>query len=163
MLRNRLTSSVVALAKLGDQTFTFLPVYAAAIADQQASGRPQNPSLIICPSTLVPHWAYEISKFVAPGLIQPLQYQGTPRERQVLQPQLLKHNVVVASYESVKADVDWLAKHTWLYCVLDEGHIIRNPKNRITQVSSIHVEHFAVVGQRLPQLCTAWLHLCLCC
>lgn len=109
-------------------------LFAAAIADQEASTQPQRPSLIVCPSTLVPHWAYEISKFVAPGLIRPLQYQGTPKERLLLQPQLAKHNVLVTSYESVKADVDWLAQHTWLYCVLDEGHIIRNPKNRITQV-----------------------------
>ena len=110
---------------------------AAAIADQQACDRPQNPSLIVCPSTLVPHWAYEIGKFVAPGLIRPLQYQGTPKERQLQQPLLLKHNVLVASYEAVKADVTWLTQHTWLYCILDEGHIIRNPKSRISQVSTL--------------------------
>ena len=34
-----------------------------------------------------------------------------------------------------------LAKHTWLYCVLEKGHIIRNPKNRITYVSSYASVH----------------------
>ncbi len=80
------------------------------------------------------HWAHEIGKFVEQDLLQPLQYQGSPKERVLLQPLLTQHNVVVASYESVKADVDWLSQHTWLYCVLDEGHIIRNPKSKITQV-----------------------------
>ena len=107
---------------------------AAAIVDQQAAGLTPPPTLIVCPPTLVSHWAHEIGKFVEEGLLQPLQYQGTPRERLLLQPLLPQHNVVVASYESVKADVHWLAQHTWLYCVLDEGHIIRNPKSKITQV-----------------------------
>jgi len=110
-------------------------VLAAAIVDQQAAGVNPPPTLIVCPPTLVSHWAHEIGKFVEEGLLQPLQYQGTPRERLLLQPLLSHHNVVVASYESVKADVHWLAQHTWLYCVLDEGHIIRNPKSKITQVT----------------------------
>ena len=107
---------------------------AAAVVEQQAAGVAPPPSLIVCPPTLVSHWAHEIAKFVQDGLLQPLQYQGTPRERALLQPCLPNHNVLVASYEAVKADVDWLSQHTWLYCVLDEGHIIRNPKSKITQV-----------------------------
>lgn len=90
---------------------------------------------------------------MAPGLIRPLQYQGTPRERLLLQPQLLKHNVLVTSYEAVKADVDWLTKHTWLYCILDEGHIIRNPKNRTTQVSNLLADRLQASGGALLCSC----------
>ena len=102
--------------------------------DQLKAGATPHPTLIVCPPTLVSHWAHEIGKFVEEGFLQPLQYQGSPKERAQLQSLLSQHNVVVASYESVKADVDWLAQHSWLYCVLDEGHIIRNPKSKITQV-----------------------------
>ena len=102
--------------------------------DQHRAGTTPPPTLIVCPPTLVSHWAHEIGKFVEGGFLQPLQYQGTPKERALLQPLLTHHNIVVASYESVKADVDWLAQQAWLYCVLDEGHIIRNPKSKITQV-----------------------------
>ena len=38
------------------------------------------------------------------------------------------------SYESVRADIEWVAQQQWLYCVLDEGHVIRNPKAKLTQV-----------------------------
>ena len=102
--------------------------------DQHRAGMTPPPTLIVCPPTLVSHWAHEIGKFVEEGFLRPLQYQGSPKERAQLQPLLSQHNIVVASYESVKADVVWLAQHAWLYCVLDEGHIIRNPKSKITQV-----------------------------
>lgn len=111
-----------------------LHLHAAAVMDQHRAGMSPPPTLIVCPPTLVSHWAHEIGKFVEGGFLQPLQYQGTPKERALLRPLLSHHNIVVASYESVKADVDWLAQHAWLYCVLDEGHIIRNPKSKITQV-----------------------------
>lgn len=111
-------------------------LHAAAVMDQHRAGATPNPTLIVCPPTLVSHWAHEIGKFVEEGFLQPLQYQGSPKERTQLQSLLAQHNILVASYESVKADVDWLAQHSWLYCVLDEGHIIRNPKSKITQVPS---------------------------
>lgn len=112
---------------------------AGAIVDQQAANMTPPPSLIVCPPTLVSHWAHEIGKFVEEGLLQPLQYQGSPKERALLQPLLGQHNIVVASYESVKADVEWLTQHNWLYCVLDEGHIIRNPKSKISQVQLVQI------------------------
>jgi TATA-binding protein-associated factor len=37
------------------------------------------------------------------------------------------------SYETLRADVDWAAARPWAYCVLDEGHIIRNPKSKLAQ------------------------------
>ncbi len=45
----------------------------------------------------------------------------------------LPHNLLVMSYESLRADIDWVAARRWLYCVLDEGHAIRNPRSRVTQ------------------------------
>ena len=42
--------------------------------------------------------------------------------------------MVVLSYETLRSDADWAAGITWLYCVLDEGHMIRNPKSKLAQV-----------------------------
>lgn len=77
-----------------------------------ASDAPR-PSLIVCPSTLVAHWPYEIAKFVGregSGGLRPLQYQGTPLERTALRAQLQVHDVVVMAYESLRAGgcLDWL-------------------------------------------------------
>ena len=42
-------------------------------------------------------------------------------------------DVVVMSYEVLRADVDWVSRRSWAYCVLDEGHIIRNPRSKLAQ------------------------------
>ena len=38
------------------------------------------------------------------------------------------------SYEALRSDVGWVSGIMWNYCVLDEGHIIRNPRAKISQV-----------------------------
>lgn len=58
---------------------------------------------MVCPSTLVAHWPFEISKFVAPDVLRPLAYHGTPAERTALRRQLAQHDVLVMSYESLRA------------------------------------------------------------
>lgn len=40
-------------------------------------------------------------------------------------------NLIIASYEIVRNDIEFLQTLTWNYCVLDEGHIIKNPKSKV--------------------------------
>lgn len=64
----------------------------------------------------------------------PAQCEGSPAARQALLKSAATADITVMSYESVRADIGWIAQRQWLYCVLDEGHIIRNPKAKLTQV-----------------------------
>eukprot|EP00887_Chlorella_sp_A99_P001519 scaffold8.g1519.t1 len=116
------------------KTLQATAVIAAATHEARAAagagGPPPRPSLIACPSTLVAHWPFEIGKFVAEEVLRPLQYSGTPSERASLRGQLARHDVLVMSYEHLRADADWVASIDWLYCVLDEGHAIRNPASK---------------------------------
>jgi TATA-binding protein-associated factor len=32
-----------------------------------------------------------------------------------------------------RTDIEWVSKHSWLYAVLDEGHVIRSAKTRVAQ------------------------------
>ncbi len=61
------------------------------------------------------------------------QYEGSPARRAELAARAGRADVVVMSYETLRADVDWAAARPWAYCVLDEGHIIRNPKSKLAQ------------------------------
>ena len=38
------------------------------------------------------------------------------------------------SYDVVCKDIDYLSQQFWNYCILDEGHIIKNLKSKITGV-----------------------------
>ncbi|KAG6003671.1 hypothetical protein E4U54_000646 [Claviceps lovelessii] len=89
------------------------------------------PSLIVCPPTLSGHWQQEIKNY-APFL-SVTAYVGPPAERKALRSRLGETDVVVTSYDVCRNDTDVLDEHSWNYVVLDEGHLIKNPKAKITQ------------------------------
>ncbi|KNE89981.1 hypothetical protein PSTG_16566 [Puccinia striiformis f. sp. tritici PST-78] len=89
------------------------------------------PSLVVCPPTLTGHWAHEIRTY-APNL-KPLLYVGGPPERLILLKKIKRHDVVILSYDIVRNDIERLSKISWNYCILDEGHIIKNAKSKLSQ------------------------------
>lgn len=106
-----------------------------------------RPSLIVCPATLVAHWPHEIAKFVDPAVLRPLQYHGTPDVRAALRSSLPKYDVVVMSYESLRADISWISQVKWAYCVLDEGHAIRNPSSKLAQAAhQVNAQHRLILS-----------------
>ena len=88
------------------------------------------PSLIVCPPTLSGHWQQEIKTY-APFL-SVTAYVGPPAERKAMKDLLDKTDVVVTSYDVCRNDIDIIEKYNWNYVVLDEGHLIKNPKAKIT-------------------------------
>eukprot|EP00899_Mesostigma_viride_P012526 jgi/Mesvir1/21274/Mv21673-RA.3 len=92
------------------------------------------PSLVVCPPTLVANWEHEVFKFCG-HVLRPVMYMGPPAARAHLQKQIANANydVVITSYEVVRKDVAELAAIAWNYLILDEGHIIKNAKAKITQ------------------------------
>lgn len=103
------------------------------------------PSLIVCPPTLTGHWYYEILKYT--DNLKPVLYTGNSRERYKLLPKLKKSDVVVTSYEVVRNDVASLQGISWQYCILDEGHIIKNAKTKLTKaVKTIRANHRLILS-----------------
>lgn len=100
------------------------------------------PSLVICPPTLTGHWVYEVEKFLKSNFLRPLHYVGLPGGREKLRPKIGKCNLVVASYDTIRKDIDFFKTIHWNYCILDEGHIIKNGKNKsskaIKQLNATH-------------------------
>ncbi|KNA20109.1 hypothetical protein SOVF_055380 [Spinacia oleracea] len=109
-------------------------IVASDVAEHRVinNGKEQPPSLIVCPSTLVGHWAYEIEKFIDPSVVSTLQYVGSAEERISIRSLFNKHNVIITSYDVVRKDVDFFGQLWWNYCILDEGHVIKNARSKIT-------------------------------
>lgn len=99
-------------------------------AKTQAPDMRRLPSLIVCPPTLSGHWQQEIKQY-APFL-SCVAYVGSPSERGSRRHLLENADIVITSYDVCRNDNDVLAPITWNYCVLDEGHLIKNPKAKIT-------------------------------
>ncbi|XP_050083942.1 TATA-binding protein-associated factor 172 [Anopheles aquasalis] len=90
----------------------------------------QLPSLVICPPTLTGHWVYEVEKFLPTRFLRPLHYVGLPVSREQLRHKLGTYNLIVASYDIVRKDIEFFGSVHWNYCILDEGHIIKNGRTK---------------------------------
>ncbi|XP_032595951.1 TATA-binding protein-associated factor 172 [Drosophila grimshawi] len=116
---------------------------------QEANASPL-PSLVICPPTLTGHWVYEVEKFLAPQspVLRPLHYFGFPVGREKLRSQIgTTCNLVVASYDTVRKDIDYFSSIHFNYCVLDEGHIIKNGKTKSSKaIKQLKAKHRLILS-----------------
>lgn len=127
------------------------------------SGESKNrplPSIVICPPTLTGHWLYEVGKFVSAQHLNPIHYTGPPFERAKLKHKIKKalqtssqgsrqgdkvkhhYNLIIASYDLVRNDIDFFSAIRWNYCILDEGHVIKNGKTKLAKaIKSLTANH----------------------
>lgn len=114
-------------------------------AKTQASDSRKLPSLIICPPTLSGHWQQEIKQF-APFLTC-LAYVGPSADRQKLRSQIGMTDIVITSYDICRNDNDVFTPLNWNYCVLDEGHLIKNPKAKTSMaVKKLNSNHRLILS-----------------
>jgi hypothetical protein len=90
-------------------------------------------SLVVCPSTLVGHWHSEITKFFpSQSILSPISYVGSVTKRNRVWQEITEgsqhFNIVVTSYSCLRSDIYLLSMQHWCYCILDEGHLLKNPK-----------------------------------
>lgn len=102
------------------------------------------PSLVICPPSLTGHWEQEFQQY-APTL-KVLVYAGGPSVRLPLQGQVPTADIVITSYDVARNDIDFVKKFDYNYCVLDEGHIIKNSQSKLAKaVKLINSNHRLVL------------------
>ena len=113
------------------KTLQTLCILATSSQEQAAAGT-ALPSLVVCPTTLVGHWRAEAARYVGHEALPTLAYAGSPALRAALRPKLLGRHLVVTSYETLRADVEHLAALQFDYLVLDEGHVIKNGRSKLS-------------------------------
>ncbi|RUP50793.1 hypothetical protein BC936DRAFT_137667 [Jimgerdemannia flammicorona] len=103
------------------------------------------PSLVVCPPTLTGHWYHEVLNYT--DTLRPLLYTGGPSERKRLRSKIKDHDVIIMSYDIVRNDIEDLGDINWNYCILDEGHIIKNGKTKITKaVKTVKASHRLILS-----------------
>lgn len=103
------------------------------------------PSLIICPPSLTGHWEQELNQY-APFL-SVVVYACGPTARVNLRPQMESADVIVTSYDVCRNDVEVLSAYQYNYCVLDEGHIIKNSASKLSKaVKRMRAEHRLILS-----------------
>lgn len=105
----------------------------------------RRPSLVVCPSTLTAHWEAEVQKWCAG--IEPLQYAGPKAARLGLRRKVAGADIIIMSYDTLRAEVAHWRQLRFNYCVLDEGHLIKNPKSAVsTACRAVQADHRLILS-----------------
>jgi len=90
-------------------------------------------ALVVCPTTLIYNWENEIRKFT-PGLKYHIHHGGArSREKE----ELLKHDVIITTYGTLRSDIKMLVTLQFDYLLLDESQAIKNPSSKVTRAASL--------------------------
>ncbi|QPB84566.1 ATP-dependent helicase [Pseudoalteromonas rubra] len=87
---------------------------------------PENPALIVCPTTLVANWCREIHKFSPSFTI--LVHRGT--DRTGYYKDLMRSDIVVTTYDTMVNDVSMFRGIDWSYLICDEAQAVKNPESK---------------------------------
>ncbi|MDA3883790.1 MAG: DEAD/DEAH box helicase [Bacteroidales bacterium] len=95
-------------------------------------------SLIVCPASIIYNWHNEFEKF-APDL-KVFKYIGNERDKNF--DYFSNYDIIITTYGLLRNDIENFIKYSFLYVVLDESQIIKNPRskiyNSVLQLDSSH-------------------------
>ena len=100
----------------------------AHIVIEEAAGRLDRPVLVVVPTTLVPNWTAELTRF-APNLRVVVLYGMDRHERRR---DLTGVHVVITTYTVLTRDIEEMAALPWHIVVLDEAQAIKSATAKAT-------------------------------
>jgi superfamily II DNA or RNA helicase len=95
----------------------------------KVAGRLDRPSLIVCPTSLIPNWTAEARRFAPELTVLPLH--GSARKASFAA--IPKHDLVLSTYPLLSRDHEVLLKQDWHAVILDEAQSIKNPNAETTR------------------------------
>lgn len=103
--------------------------------------------LLICPATILQQWRDELRTWFP--MIRVSIMHNTSVEGKIIQMESACENcgVVVTTYQTMRLMEDTILEYPWVYVILDEGHLIRNPDAAITiAAKKFHTPHRIILS-----------------
>ncbi len=97
---------------------------------KQQAAQPPQPSLVICPASVLHNWQREAQRFT-PDLSVLVLESGAARHN--LRQQIPRHDLIVTNYALLRRDLTALQKFDFRALILDEAQFIKNPDAQVTQ------------------------------
>ncbi|KAF9259046.1 hypothetical protein L218DRAFT_908811 [Marasmius fiardii PR-910] len=95
---------------------------------------PLEPHLVICPLSVLSSWEAETSRWLPTFKVERF-HASSPNERLRLRNTLYRGlgtvDIVLTTYEMYVNENNWFKTRRWTYCVLDEGHRIKNAETNV--------------------------------
>ena len=87
-------------------------------------------SIVVCPSSVVGHWTREVDRFFGDdGIFRVTAMMGSASLRESQwRTRHEKCNLIITSYAAIRKDIGMLEATRWRFCILDEGHLLKNPR-----------------------------------
>ena len=101
-----------------------LQIISMLLSEKSIEGINNNPSIVICPTSLVYNWKSEIEKF-SPD-ITTLIISGSADIRHELISNINNYELIFTSYDLMKRDMDLYKNIEFKYCIIDEAQYIKN-------------------------------------
>lgn len=100
-----------------------------------------NPTLVICPMSIVGNWQREVQRF-APSLAVMVHHGMERLSGPAFVEEALKHDVIITTYALALRDKEHLASVEWGNVVIDEAQNIKNESAKQTQaIKSLSAAH----------------------
>jgi superfamily II DNA or RNA helicase len=90
------------------------------------AGRAENPSLVVCPTSVASNWVAEARRFT-PNL-RVVLLTGANRDK--LYDQIKNADLVITTYAIMRLDLARLQRRVWHALILDEAQNIKNPESQ---------------------------------
>ena len=103
-----------------------------------------KPNLLVVPKTLISNWEEQAEKFT-PSLSK-CRYYGQSRKQ--LPSKLVKHDLIITTYDTIKQDIKFFGKIDFQYLIADEAQAIKNHNtDRYRAVNLVNAQYrLAITG-----------------
>ncbi len=122
---------------------------AMLLHEQQELGGLPEPTLLICPTSLLGNWRREFERF-GPGLRVFIHYGSDRPRAQAFARTVSNHDVVLTSYTLARRDAEWVHNQQWYGLILDEAQKIKNPDTQVAQAVYTIPSQFRMVLTGTP-------------
>jgi DNA excision repair protein ERCC-6 len=112
----------------------------AFLAALHNSGFHRQPTLILCPATVMVQWLEEIHKWYPAFRVWLLHPSSSSLNMDMSPEQMLEKafevgDIVITTYSTFRSKNHMFLRRHWGYVVCDEGHVLRNMHAGVTQVA----------------------------
>ncbi|KAK0200570.1 P-loop containing nucleoside triphosphate hydrolase protein [Desarmillaria ectypa] len=101
---------------------------------QENSSIHDAPHLAVCLLSVLSSWEAVKATRWLPST-RTLRFHGPSAQRTILKKTFLENffDIVLTTYDAFSVEVSWFKSRRWTYCVLDEGHKIKNSGTQVAQ------------------------------
>ena len=106
----------------------------------QSQNEKIEPSIVVCPTSLLYNWKEEINKFSPDSLVKIID--GNPQNRKKEISSISNKDIVITTYTLMQKDIEFYKKINFSYLILDEAQHIKNRDTRNAKsVKLLHSTH----------------------